>query len=361
MIGFDHQMRKYSGARHSTTDENRKESRIMASTKRPTRDDVARLSGVSSAVVSYALNNGPRPVSKQTRQRVLDAVQELGYRPNSAARAFRLQKSNSIGLLVPDISNPFFAELAQAVREAASAEGYALILNDSGSTSSIRQDQIRFIAERQPDGVIIIGRTAHTDLSPLRLNQIPTVSPDATETEIAIPTVSIDDYTASLSGIDHLRTHGHERIAMIAGPDGSAAADARVRAWEDATGLTAQSRFLTRSEYSRDAGFSACQSLLDSDLDFTAIFAASDIQAMGALRALHEAGRRIPEDCALLSFDGTQEARFATPPLTVIEQPLALMASQAVSLLFNESADRTDHVVVTHLLRTGASCGCQAS
>ncbi|MDC4232246.1 LacI family transcriptional regulator [Actinomyces sp. B33] len=330
----------------------------MNSMKRPTRDDVARLSGVSSAVVSYVLNDGPRPVSEQTRQKVLAAVRELDYRPNSAARAFRLQKSNSIGLLVPDISNPFFAELARAVREEASTYGYALILNDSGSTSSIEQDQIRFIAERQPDGVIIIGRTAQTDLSPLRLNRIPAVALDATETTIDIPTISIDDYTASLSGIDHLKQHGHTRIAMIAGPGGSAAADARVQAWQDVTGLRPNSGLLMRSEHSREAGFAACRSLLDSTTDFTALFVASDIQAIGALRALHEAGRRIPEDCATLSFDGTQEARFATPPLSVIEQPLSVMAAQAVSTLLGNSEKRGEHIVVTHSLRPRASCGC---
>ncbi|WP_022867425.1 LacI family DNA-binding transcriptional regulator [Schaalia vaccimaxillae] len=329
--------------------------------KRPTRDDVARRAGVSSAVVSYVLNNGPRPVADCTRQKVLDAVKELKYRPNSAARAFRLQKSNSIGLLVPDISNPFFAELARAVREAASAYGCALILNDSGSTSSITQDQIRFISEHQPDGVIIIGRTAQTNLEALRTNHIRCVALDAAQTDTHIPTVSINNYVGALSGIEHLLQHGHDQIAMIAGSDRSIAADARIQAWHDATGIPITSPLLKRSDYSREGGLRACQELLESGLEFTALFVASDIQAVGALRALHEASIAVPRDCAIVSFDGTQEARFTTPPLTVIEQPLTTMAERALALLFENSKEKLSSVIVEHSLSIRDSCGCSCT
>ncbi len=324
-----------------------------------TRDDVAKLSGVSTAVVSYVLNNGPRPVAEATRRRVLDAMAELNYRPNAAARAFRLQKTSTLGLLVPDISNPFFAELAKAVQDAAFPRGYAVTFADSESDPEREREQIRSMAGRQVDGALMIGRRPETDLSPFTEAVIPLVAFDRFEGDRDLPTVVIDDFRAALAGVEHLRSHGHERIALIGGPNDQPAARARQRAWaEVAAPEEGLDRFVIEGEYSRHGGYRAARELLERGLDATAVFVAADIQAVGALRAFAEAGVRVPEDLAVLSFDGTQESEFSGPPLSVIRQPLETMASTALDLLLDAEARSAGvHRIVPHELVVRESCG----
>lgn len=330
----------------------------MDSKKRPTRNDVARLSGVSSAVVSYVINDGPRPVADRTRQKVLAAMEELGYRPNSTARAFRLQKTYSIGLLVPDISNPFFAELAREISEQATARKHAVFLNDSSNASLIEEKQIQFIADRQPDGVLVMGRTKQTDLTPLTSINIPVVAMDSAHNSTeSISSVSINDYEAMTIGLQHLIDHGHTQIALITGLRGLPASDARLHAWHDITRLPIDSPLSVHAPYTRQGGFEACVKLLDSNTQFTALFAASDIQAIGALRALTSRGIQVPTECAVLSFDGTQEAEFSNPPLSVIQQPIQFIAKTALELLLDHPQTRKQ-ILAAHTLLLRESCGC---
>jgi len=325
-----------------------------------TRDDVARRAGVSSAVVSYVLNNGPRPVAESTRQRVLEAVSELNYRPNAAARAFRLQRTSSFGLLVPDISNPFFAELAKAVQDSALSHGYAVVFTDTENDPAREADQIRFLANRQVDGALMIGQTPSADLSPFTDARVPLVTFDRFEGDRDVPTVVIDDYVAAHEGVEHLRSHGHTRIAYLGGPADLPAARARRRAWMDVVAPLGVSvdDLAVEGEFSRAGGYRAAKELLTRNTGSTALFVSTDTQSVGALRALGEAGMRVPEDLAMLSFDGTQEAEFSSPPLSVIRQPLETMAATAVGLLLNGDA-RSDgiHRVVPHQLLLRASCG----
>ncbi len=325
-----------------------------------TRNDVARLSGVSTAVVSYVLNNGPRPVAEATRQRVLDAMAELNYRPNATARALRLRKTSTLGLLVPDISNPFFAEFAKAVQDAAFPRGYAVTYADTESDHEREREQIRSLADRQVDGVLMIGRTPRADLTPFSEAAIPIVVFDRFEGDRDVPTVVIDDYLAARAGVEHLRSHGHERIALIGGPDEIPAARARHRAWAEVVAPwgEAPAELFVASGFSRTGGYRAAHELLARDVAPTAVFISSDIQAIGALRAFAEAGVRVPDDLAVLSFDGTQEADFSSPPLSVIRQPLETMAATALGLLLDDDSRAAGiHRVVPHALVLRSSCG----
>lgn len=325
-----------------------------------TRDDVARHAGVSSAVVSYVLNDGPRPVAEATRQRVLQAVSELNYRPNAAARAFRLQRTNTLGLLVPDISNPFFAELAKAVQDRALERGYAVVFAGTENDPVREAQQIRFLAGRQVDGALIIGQTPGAELSPFTDAQVPFVSFDRFDGDRDIPTVVIDDYLAARVGVEHLRNHGHTRIAFIGGTPNLPAARARRRAWADVVADTGSDpeQLAVEGAFSRAGGYRAARELLSRPSRPTALFVATDTQSVGALRALNEAGLRVPDDLAMLSFDGTEEAEFSSPPLSVIRQPLDTMASTALDLLI-DAGERAHgiHRVVPHQLILRASCG----
>lgn len=330
-----------------------------AGTRPATRDDVARLSGVSSAVVSYVVNDGPRPVAAHTRQRVLEAMRELGYRPNAAARAFRLQKTHMLGLLVPDISNPFFGEFAKAVQIASSPRGYALMFADTENSTAKEAEQIQFLADRQPDGVMAIARTKQTDISPLLSRGIPVVAFDRFEGDGLLPTVTIDNYLGARDGVAHLQGHGHTKVALLAGPQDTQAGHARMRGWRDVAGTGADSASLhVTGDFSREAGYSAMRELLDRGVDFTALFVSSDIQAIGALRALAESGLDVPRDLAVVAFDGTRETEYSHPPLTVVRQPLELLAETALDLLLDPENAQGIHQVVPHELVLRSSCGC---
>ncbi|MFD6055519.1 LacI family DNA-binding transcriptional regulator [Agromyces sp. NPDC060279] len=329
-----------------------------------TRDDVARLAGVSSAVVSYVLNDGPRPVADATRARVLAAIAELGYRPNATARALRLRRTRTLALLVPDIGNPFFAELAKAVQTAAFARGYAVTYGDTEYDPERERAQLAALAERQPDGVLVIGGTPGT-LAPLQAAGVPVVTLDRSGASGALgptgepPSVGIDDEAAARAGIRHLQEHGHERIALIAGPDDSPAARARRRAWTElvapAVGTAALDALVATADYRREGGYRAALELLDRGGAPTAVFVSADVQAIGALRAFAERGVRVPDHLAVLSFDGTSEAEFTSPPLSVIRQPLGAIAEAALGLLLDGAAPR--HVLVPHELVARSSCG----
>lgn len=329
-----------------------------------TRNDVARLAGVSSAVVSYVLNDGPRPVAEATRARVLAAIAELGYRPNATARALRLRSTRTLALLVPDIGNPFFAELAKAVQTAAFARGYAVTYGDTEYAPERERAQLAALAERQPDGVLVIGGTPGT-LAPLQAAGVPVVTLDrsgasgAPGTAGEPPSVGIDDEAAARAGIRHLQRHGHERIALIAGPEDSPAAQARRRAWTELVGPMAGAggldSLVASAEYRPEGGYRAALELLDRGGAPTAVFVSADVQAIGALRAFAERGVRVPGELAVLSFDGTSEAEFTSPPLSVIRQPLGTIADAALELLLDGAAPR--HVLVPHELVERESCG----
>ncbi|WP_163569815.1 LacI family DNA-binding transcriptional regulator [Fodinicola feengrottensis] len=162
--------------------------------KPATRKNVAELSGVSGAVVSYVVNGGPRPVSAQTRERVLAAMQELNYRPNAAARALRLRRTNAIGLILPDISNPYFGEFAKAIEDAAFDRGFALILGNSSNDPDREAAQLDSFIDRQVDGLLVISVRRHAELSIVRDAQIPLVVIDQPEKGVDLPTVVIDNY-----------------------------------------------------------------------------------------------------------------------------------------------------------------------
>jgi len=329
-----------------------------------TRNDVARLAGVSSAVVSYVLNDGPRPVAEPTRARVLAAIAELGYRPNAAARALRLRRTGTLALLVPDIGNPFFAELAKAVQTAAFGRGYAVTYGDTEYDPERERAQLAALAERQPDGILVIGGTPGL-LAPLLEAGLPVVTldrsgaPGSPADAPEVPSVGIDDEAAARAGIRHLQQHGHERIALIAGPHDSPAARARRRAWTElvapAIGAGALDALVATAEYRREGGYRAALELLDRGGAPTAVFVSADVQAIGALRAFAERGVRVPHELAVLSFDGTSEAEFTSPPLSVIHQPLDAIAEAALGLLLDGATP--GHVVVPHRLLARASCG----
>jgi len=319
-----------------------------------TRADVARYAGVSTAVVSYTLNNGPKPVAFATAERVRNAVRVLGYRPNAAARALKRGSADMIGLVVPDSSNPFFAELAQATEDAAEALGYALVVINGNDRDIV--EHVNRLASRQVDGIIVacdlrLVDIANLTASGIRLSLFNQLHP--TEGTHAIGS---DLLNGTRLGVGHLIEHGHTRIGFVGNITPS---DSRLRGWEDAlreAGLSPEHRY--QAGYSRDGGYAAGQELVASADRPTALFVSTDMQAVGVLRALHEASISIPENIAIVSLDGTPEAQYSWPALTTLRQPVREMAKDAVAHLLAHSDVVDDHRLYPLELVVRQSCGC---
>lgn len=318
-----------------------------------TRDDVAKLAGVSTAVVSYVINDGPRPVAAATRAKVQEAIDRLGYVPNTAARSLNTGRANLIALIVPDLANPYFSWLAKQVEDAARAEGFQLILVQSTTAA--------FFEVAEPlSGQLVAGIITATlpplpwpvDRPALRL---PIVKLGAPAQLDVVPSLWADLYGGACQAVSHLvQVHGHTRVAMIAGPDPS---DERERAWSDtlsAAGLASDR--LVRTPWSADGGRLAAAELRARFPDATAAFVASDQQAIGVLSGLYAAGLTAPADLALASLDGSRDAAFTLPPLTTVDVPVTAIARDAVAAIVHGAGGMRPLYPTSLTVRQ--SCGC---
>lgn len=320
-----------------------------------TRSDVARYAGVSSAVVSYVLNNGPKPVAPATQARVLDAIAVLGYRPNASARALSRGVTDMIGMIVPDSRNPFFAELVHAVDRAAQQHGRTLIVINSDSRRSSTSDHIAGLATHQLDGLIIADTLSRAERSLVASLGVPLALVNQFTGDGDVAAYGVDYRGGARAGVEHLIAHGHDRIAFIGG---DSAVDERERGWADAlsaAGLPLGPRY--RVSFDLAAGYRAGLELADDPQRPTAVFVASDQLAFSAMSALHERGCDIPGDIAVVSFDGSAESAYSWPPLTTMEQPIERMAASAIArLLAGESAAAFETYPTSLIIRR--SCGC---
>jgi LacI family transcriptional regulator len=330
-----------------------------------TRKDVADRAGTSPAVVSYVLNGGPRTVSTDARRRVLTAVEELGYRPNAVARSLRLNRTMALGLIVPDNSNPFFAELARAMEDAAFGRGYTLLLGNAMDDDERETTYVRAFLDRQVDGLLVIpSHGAASWLGELERARVPCLVIDRALPWANVSCVVVDNEAGAFEATEHLVAHGHRSIACIAGPDDQPSAAARVRGWRRALqthGLRAAQ--LCRGAFGRRAGYLAAQELSRRDPRPDAVFVGNDEQAVGVLAAAAAMGVAVPEDLAVVSFDGIPTAAYTVPSLTTVGQPFdelgTTVMTRMVQRIQDPAAPRTDDVLPVALCRR-RSCGCPA-
>jgi LacI family transcriptional regulator len=297
-------------------------SRRMAAT----RNDVARLAGVSAAVVSYVVNDGPRPVSAGTRKRVLEAIDHLGYRPDTVARQLRTGRSSVIGVVLPDVSLPHYGELTHVLSELASERSRQLIVASTDWDLAREREQLEFLAGRRVDGVVLMSVRPTQDFQWL--------------VDLGTRVVVIDRPEAAVNGARvatrHLLEHGHRRIAFVGGALGIAAGQRRREGWSSALaeqGVEVDDSMVVAPAMSREGGYAAAQDLLRRPTPPTAVYADSDAQAVGILRAAADLGVRVPDDLAVVTGEGTATARYAVPSLTSIEIPRKAIAEEALDAL----------------------------
>ncbi|OFI37195.1 LacI family transcriptional regulator [Arthrobacter sp. SW1] len=327
-----------------------------------TRKDVARLAGVSTAVVSYVVNGGPKNVAPATQEKVRQAIATLGYRPNVTARALKMGSSRILGMVVPKITSPFFAKLAQAVEKAAEDEGYAMLLGDSRDSLTVERHHLSNFVDRQVDGVFLCSVLNHRpEVGELERRGIRTVLLNFSEYPLEIDAIGPEFVGSSRRAVEHLASHGHRDIALVQGLVTGNTLDGREVGWREALkGLGASEGRIFRCTFDRPGGYDAGQRFLALADRPTAVFVTSDEQAVGFLKALHEAGLRVPEDVAVMSFDGSEEAEFSWPPLSTVRQPVKQMAEAGVRAIIGSGRDEAPRTQVFDCeLVLRASCGCQ--
>lgn len=314
--------------------------------KRPTQADVARLAGVSQAVVSYVLNDNPViSISAATRQRVLDAMAELGYVPNSAARSLRTRRTATIAGIIPDITNPFYPAFERGIQDVADRHDYDLITFNTDGELEKERKAIRLAEQGRIDGLIaVFFHLRLPDLRPLLMRGIAIVRLEAEPRragELPLDNIFIDNTAAAAEATRYLMRQGHRRIGMIAGQSGPRLA--RVRGYRqalDEAGVPTDERLIVDSDFRVGGGYGAMSELLALPEPPAAIFAANDLMAIGALRAIHEQGRRVPDDIAVVGFDNIPAASVVSPPLTTVAQFPERLGQRAAEMVFERLRGR---------------------
>ncbi|PDT17114.1 LacI family transcriptional regulator [Rhizobium sp. J15] len=300
--------------------------------------DVARLAGVSTGTVSRVLNDHPS-VTKELRARVGDIIKELGYTPDPSARSMRSKVSRLIGIVIPDLTNPFFSELVQSAEQAAANHGYNIIVMTSLDHAAKEADRIRQLTSRKVDGIILVpSNDFHTIKLPKGL---PIVVVDRLMPGYS--GIASDHRNGVRLGVEHLLKLGHRRIGFISGPGDSVPANDRLRGYLDAMEQAGGPKLagpplIAEAAFDYESGRSAGNYLLARARNErpTAIFASSDQQAIGCMRAAHDLGIPIPAALSIVGFDGIPLASMTTPRLTTVKQPIQDVAAAAVAVLLNK-------------------------
>ena len=306
----------------------------------PTILDVAARAGVSKSLVSLVMRDSPS-VSEAKRRAVLAAVAELDYRPNAVARSLVQRRTGVLGVLLSDLHNTFFADVLDGIAGRAAERGYKAMLNTGNRAASGEADAIETLLELRADGLILTGPRLEAAQITEAARAVPVVLVARTIPGSAVDCVSNDDVAGAGLAVDHLVKLGHRRIAHIDGGAG-AGAEARKQGYARTMrrhGLAAEAR-IARGDYTEEGGARGIKSLLARGPRPTAIFAANDLSAIGALDALTRRGLRVPEDISLVGYDNTSVAALRHIDLTTIDQPREAMGRTAVDLLLERLEPR---------------------
>ncbi len=328
----------------------------------PTMRQVAERAEVSPSTVSHVINK-TRFVSEETRLRVLEAMRELGYRPNILARSLRRGETHTIGLILPDSANPFFAEIGRKIEEAAFQENYSVILCNTEGDFEKEHWYVDVLGKKQVDGIIFVGTGDQNDsLRTLFDQEIPVVLVDRDLPNIEVDAVLTDNLQGGQLATSHLLELGHWRIGCVTGPSHLTPSAQRVTGYRyalEAAGLPVDDSLIMRGDFHPKSGYSAALSLLQRADPPTALFVCNDMMAIGVLSATAEVGFKVPADLAVVGFDDIELASFTIPPLTTIAQPKSEIGQRSVRLLIERIADKTRPVrrelLPTSLIRRRSS------
>jgi DNA-binding LacI/PurR family transcriptional regulator len=337
--------------------------------RQPTIQDVARAAGVATGTVSNVLNGGRR-VAPETRQRVLDAIQRLGYSKNSLARGLRTRRTETLGLLLPTILNPFFPALARGVEDTARRHGYTVFLCSTDRHAEQEGELCRVLLEKRVDGLVVVSPV----LLPAEL-----LPPGVTAPLVIVEGSSLADHSGNYSAVTldtaagiaaavrHLYNLGHRHIGYVRGPVGVRRADERWHNWQQAAvacGLSPAAHAVQTGDFTFESGYTAGQRLICRSHPPTAIVAANDLMALGVMKAAYQLGLSIPQDLSVVGFDDISAAAYTTPALTTVAVPKYEQGAVAVDLLLQQlSVEQVQapqvRTLTTHLEVRGSTGPCQ--
>jgi len=309
---------------------------------RPTQVDVAKRAGVSRATVSYVLNgkvNKLSSIPEETRQRVLDAIEELGYEPDARARALRSGSTNTIALIIPDLRNPHFCEYATGVEEAARAAGYHMLLSSTTLNDEYAVDIFKDLAQRRFDGLIIASsfilesNEAKSTLARIQKRGLPVIEMNEL---YGIDSVSANYSDATKEVVSYLLSLGHRRIGFVYGVGAHEAGMDRLETYKeslDVAGISVEESLIIKCGATIEDGYQAALKLLKLDTRPTAIIAINDLLAISTLRAAGDLGLRIPEDLSVVGYDDIPMSNYLVPRLTTVTKNAHTLGMQAFELL----------------------------
>lgn len=297
--------------------------------------DVAARAEVSPATVSRVLN-GRTDVATELRDRVHAAVSELGYRPNGAARSLRTRATTVLGVVISDITNPFFTAMVRGVEDTAQEAGYSVVLANTDEDPAKERRYFEVAAAEQMAGVVLSpASTSHTRIDVLTERNIPTVTIDRRLRGVPIDSVTVNNFRAAAEATAHLIDQGCRRIGFVAGPTTTTTGARRLAGYRAAlrdAGMTADPGLVVNADFRIDGGRAATVGLLEHD-DIDGLFVSNNLMTIGALEALGSLGRSVPDDLAVVGFDDVSWASALRPPLTVVTQPTYEIGRRAAELL----------------------------
>lgn len=306
---------------------------------RVTMDDIARMAGVSKATVSRVVNEIPEGVGPETRARVLKIIEDTNYRAVNFPK--QMQRSKTLGLIIPDIGNPFFGELAKAIESYASEQGYTVLFGNTDFSIEKESKYISTFSAKKVDGIILVttAQKANESHKYLKKYNIPCVLLDRLLSGIEYTAgVFLNNSYALFMACSLLIKHGNKTIVFLSGPKNISTAAERVLGYKDALNqyhIPFEERLVKYGDYTFDSGYQSVMELEREGIQFTGLLASNDTMALGAMQALKELSYRIPEDIEVIGFDNIGFSLLCDPPLTTIQQPTIEMGRKAAAIIID--------------------------
>jgi LacI family transcriptional regulator len=299
--------------------------------------DVALKANVSIATVSRVTNNSAHKVNSSTRERVMKAIRELDYRPNALAKGLLMKRTMTVGIIIPDISNPYYAEIVRGIQDMADRYGYAIILLNTDRNQDRIIKHIYFLREKSADGIIFSGGVIDGEKILVSLKEFKDRVVVIGRHEADFSSVVIDNVGGAMKAVQHLIGLDHKRIGFIGGPDRSVSAKERLSGFKNAliqNGLAMDKDLIRKGDLTPKSGYLLARDLLETKRP-TALFTANDQMAFGAIRAARELGMKVPEQLSVAGFDNIPFSSFFDPALTTMDVPMYQIGAAAIEMLVN--------------------------
>jgi len=303
----------------------------------PTIMDVALKAKVSIATVSRVVNDSSHKVNSTTRKNVLNAIRELDYRPNALAKGLLKKKTMTVGIIIPDISNPYYAEIVRGIQDLADQFGYAIILLNTDRNQDRIIKHIYFLREKSADGIIFSGGIIHGEKVLSSLKELRERVVVIGRHRVDFPAVVIDNMGGAAKATQHLIGFNHRRIGFVGGPDKSTSSRERLSGYKSAliqNSCPIDKNLIKKGDLTPRSGYLLAKELIQKEV-LTAIFAANDQMAFGAIRAAKELGSKVPEALSVVGFDNIPFSSYFDPSLTTVEIPMYHVGAAAMEMLVN--------------------------